>query len=132
VSQPHGDVLDAHFADASLDLVLCLEALEHVDAVDRALAEFARVLMPGGQLVATVPFDETAAEGRRLACSDASGALRWSGPEDWHDDPVGARTLFPSLRLVPVGLRPCRGVRRSRMYDPALAFFGLWVLRARR
>jgi SAM-dependent methyltransferase len=34
--------------DASFDLVLCTQVLEHVSAPERALAEIARVLRPGG------------------------------------------------------------------------------------
>lgn len=36
------------FADASFDLVTCCDVLEHVDDLDRTLAEAARVLKPGG------------------------------------------------------------------------------------
>src|SRR5579864_6095271 len=35
-------------ADRSFDLVLCHHVLEHVDALDRVLAEIARVLKPDG------------------------------------------------------------------------------------
>lgn len=43
------------FADASLDVVVCSEVLEHLDDYPRALAEIARVLGPGGRFAATVP-----------------------------------------------------------------------------
>ena len=36
------------FADASFDLAYCCDVLEHVDDLDRVLAETARVLKPGG------------------------------------------------------------------------------------
>ena len=41
--------------DASFDLVLCLDVLEHLFAPDRLLKEIHRVLRPGGHLLATVP-----------------------------------------------------------------------------
>jgi 2-polyprenyl-6-hydroxyphenyl methylase/3-demethylubiquinone-9 3-methyltransferase len=36
------------FAEASFDVVTCCDVLEHVDDLDRTLAEVARVLKPGG------------------------------------------------------------------------------------
>ena len=36
------------FADRSFDFVYCCDVLEHVDSVDRTLAEAVRVLKPGG------------------------------------------------------------------------------------
>ncbi len=45
------------FADACVDVVLCLEVLEHIPAPMRpaAVREMARVLRPGGRLLLTVP-----------------------------------------------------------------------------
>jgi SAM-dependent methyltransferase len=42
--------------DGSFDSVLCNQVLEHVDDVERAIAEMHRVLRPGGCLCVTVPF----------------------------------------------------------------------------
>jgi SAM-dependent methyltransferase len=46
-----GDALDLPFADASFDRVMSICAIEHFDDGPRALAEMARVLAPGGELV---------------------------------------------------------------------------------
>jgi SAM-dependent methyltransferase len=39
------------FATQSLEVILCLQVLEHVESPDAALAEFARVLKPGGRVL---------------------------------------------------------------------------------
>lgn len=43
------------FADASFDVVLCREVIEHVESVPHTLREFSRILAPGGRLVLTFP-----------------------------------------------------------------------------
>ncbi len=43
------------WANGSFEVVLCLEAIEHVGDVGAVLAEAARVLRPGGTLVLTCP-----------------------------------------------------------------------------
>jgi ubiquinone/menaquinone biosynthesis C-methylase UbiE len=43
------------FDDASLDLVLCAETIEHVRDVQLMLSEIRRVLRPGGELALTTP-----------------------------------------------------------------------------
>lgn len=46
-----GDAGKLEFADASLDMVFCHQTLHHVGDQSRALAEFRRVLNPGGILL---------------------------------------------------------------------------------
>ncbi len=48
-----GDMHTMSFPDASFDLVLLMHALTYADAPAAVLAESARVLRPGGQLIAT-------------------------------------------------------------------------------
>jgi SAM-dependent methyltransferase len=52
---PSEDLTSLSYGDASLDLVLTSETLEHVPDWRRALAETRRVLRPGGRHVFTVP-----------------------------------------------------------------------------
>lgn len=52
-----GDIESLPFANDSFDVVVCFEAIEHVEGWARALDEFARVLRPGGQLVISTPND---------------------------------------------------------------------------
>jgi SAM-dependent methyltransferase len=51
-----GDGQRLPFRDGSFGTLLSLEVLEHVPDPDRCLAEFARVLEPGGRLLISVPF----------------------------------------------------------------------------
>jgi len=53
------------FEDASFDLIVCLEVLEHIHAQSAAIREFERLLRPGGQLLISVPdreFEQTSAQ----------------------------------------------------------------------
>lgn len=53
----HGSADALPFPDASVDLVLCLEVLEHIPGELRAgaVAEMRRVMRPGGRLLLTTP-----------------------------------------------------------------------------
>ena len=51
----HGDVCALPFADASFDLVVASDVIEHVDDDGQALHELRRVLAPSGTLLLTVP-----------------------------------------------------------------------------
>ncbi|WP_054811414.1 class I SAM-dependent methyltransferase [Nocardia arizonensis] len=50
-----GDALALPYEDEEFDVVIASEILEHIPRDDAAIAELARVLRPGGQLVVTVP-----------------------------------------------------------------------------
>jgi SAM-dependent methyltransferase len=55
VEASRGSVTDLAFADASFDLVLCLEVLEHLDDPAAAVAELARV--SSRHVVVSVPYE---------------------------------------------------------------------------
>lgn len=50
-----GDVTALALPDASFDVACSFETIEHVDDPARALAELARVLVPGGTLIVSTP-----------------------------------------------------------------------------
>jgi len=50
------DIVAIPASDASFDVVLCTEVLEHIPEPTHALDEFARLLKPGGLLILTAPF----------------------------------------------------------------------------
>jgi len=61
-----GDVQTLPFADRTFDTVVAAWMLYHVPDLDRALAEIARVLVPGGALVAVTNASDHIAELRDL------------------------------------------------------------------
>jgi SAM-dependent methyltransferase len=79
------DAEELPFADASYDLVLGHAVLHHIPNLERALAEFARVLAPGGTIVFA---GEPSRYGDRLAGvpKRAAGALA-----PWWRRAIGAR-----------------------------------------
>lgn len=50
------DIADVPEPDASFDVILCSEVLEHLPDAVKVLDEFARLLKPGGRLIVTAPF----------------------------------------------------------------------------
>ena len=50
-----GDMENLPIAGDKIDTVICTETLEHLPQPERATAEFARVLKPGGRLIGSVP-----------------------------------------------------------------------------
>jgi GT2 family glycosyltransferase/ubiquinone/menaquinone biosynthesis C-methylase UbiE/glycosyltransferase involved in cell wall biosynthesis len=83
----HEDVERLSFADASFDLVVSNDVLEHVDDPQRAAAEMLRVLRPGGVLLMTVPFHTALDRNRRRAKVTGTGLVHYL-PEVYHGNPV--------------------------------------------
>jgi SAM-dependent methyltransferase len=50
-----GDVRELPFRDASFDAIYSMGTIEHFDETERAVAEIARVLAPGGRAIIGVP-----------------------------------------------------------------------------
>jgi len=51
----YADVTKLDFKDNSFDKIIASEVLEHIPEFEKALAEMARVLKPGGELVVSTP-----------------------------------------------------------------------------
>jgi len=124
----------AHLAldDASLDGVLCSSVLEYMPDPSACLAEFARVLKPGGLLVVSVPNRNSLVRRMQLGCHYFGSRLgqSWCKFLDYsrHQYSPGefARLLslsgFAERKLVPFG-GPLPGLaRRSRRWAPLLMF----------
>ena len=96
-------------ADASVDIVMALEVLEHMPAPQYLLDEAARVLRPGGHLVLTVPF--------MFGVHDLRDYYRYT--------PLGLRTL-----LEPRGLSLTETVVRGGTFVAATGLVRNLILNA--
>jgi SAM-dependent methyltransferase len=81
-----GDVLSLPFPDASFDVVIAAEVLEHVPADQQAMVEVVRVLKPGGRIAVTVPrwWPER---------------ICWALSTDYHDVPGGHVRIYRGEEL---------------------------------
>jgi SAM-dependent methyltransferase len=73
-----GDVQELPFADTEFDLVVAAWVLFHVPDLDRGLAEIARVLAPGGTLIAVTNGEHHLAEARAHAGISMVGSVTFS------------------------------------------------------
>jgi ubiquinone/menaquinone biosynthesis C-methylase UbiE len=108
-----GDLHRLPVADAEVDLVVCALALTHVPALAPVLAEFARVLRPGGHLVIADMHPERVALGSIPSVRGADGRPgRLSAHRHLIGDylraalPVGLQVRRCEEPVVPAGERP--------------------------
>ena len=83
----HEDALALSFDDAAFDLIVSNDVFEHVPEIEPALAEAARVLRPGGQMICPVPFYND----RQVTTQRArfeNGELVELAPPEYHGNPV--------------------------------------------
>jgi SAM-dependent methyltransferase len=88
-----GDVQSLPFTDGTFDTVVAAWMLYHVPDLDRALAEIARVLVPGGALVAVTTSADHIAELRALL------GYRWNFDKTFNRE-NGERLLQPHFAAI--------------------------------
>lgn len=81
------DLEQQSFEDERFDLIITQDVLEHVFHPDKAAAEMARTLRPGGVTLSTVPIVRKSAASRRRARLE-QGAVRHILPPEYHGNPV--------------------------------------------
>lgn len=86
----HEDITDLSFDSNSFDIVGSFEVLEHVPDYRAGLSELARVLKPGGHLVATFPFRLDLEETLVRAKIDEEGNIVHILEPEYHGDPLSA------------------------------------------
>ena len=139
------------FDDASFDVTCALKVLPHVEQVQKALGEMARVTRRGGHLIAEFynPWSLRTALKHVLRPGRVSSRLDESHVFTRYDSPRAARLLLPSscdvvrcrgLRIVTPaaramqvpGLKVALGRAERALCDTALAHFaGFWLVAAR-
>ena len=79
------------FPDASFDLVVTQDVLEHVFEPARALAEIARTLRPGGAHIFTTPLLRKRAPTQRRARRAPDGTIDHLFPPEYHGNPMDSK-----------------------------------------
>jgi SAM-dependent methyltransferase len=120
----------AHFDDASLDVVTCIESIEHWHHSPRAvLEEVVRVLKPGGLFLLGAPN----AAGVHHRAKLLLGRSNWSHFDDWYHSKefrghVREPVLADLLRIVDeLGLERRAVFGRNFLLDPPRGWKGLAV-----
>ena len=86
-SAPHQDLAALTLPDGEFDLVVSNDVFEHLPDLDRALSELARVLRPGGVMLATFPMNYGREESVIRAVREG-GEVRHLLEPEYHGDPV--------------------------------------------
>jgi SAM-dependent methyltransferase len=76
------------FPDASFDLTVTLDVMEHVNQPDRVLREVRRTLRPGGAYLFTVPTYKGKVASERRAHYREDGSIDHMAEPEYHGNPV--------------------------------------------
>lgn len=133
----HEDVTALRMDARSLDALVSFDVLEHVPDYRAALAEFARVLKPGGHAILTAPLLLDAQHTITRACYRPDGTIvHLCGEPEYHGDPLapGGGVLcwhhfgwdvLETMRRV--GFQDARAVLAWSMYKGMPTLLPIWV-----
>lgn len=97
---PHGQYKGPHrsedltaltFADHTFDIVISCDVFEHVFNPDKAYAEIARVLKPGGMHIFTLPWIPAHATSSPRAELNAAGEIVYLKEAEYHGNPIDSK-----------------------------------------
>jgi SAM-dependent methyltransferase len=84
------------FRNESFDLVITQDVFEHLFAPDRAIAEIARTLRPGGSHILTVPIVNRSKPSVRRARRDGTGVTNLLEPK-YHGNPMSRNPILVTI-----------------------------------
>jgi SAM-dependent methyltransferase len=94
----HEDLQALSFGDASLDVILSFDVLEHVPDERRSFREMARTLRPGGTLLMTAPTRIDRDDNEVRAILTPSGEIEHLLEPEYHGNPVDPEAGSLSFR----------------------------------
>jgi SAM-dependent methyltransferase len=113
-THPHGfrceDLENLTFPNASFDLIITQDVMEHVLNPTRAFAEIARTLKPGGAHIFTVPLVNKTQASEVRAKRDSDGAIVYLQAPEYHENPVSSEGSLVSMHW---GYDICEFIFRS-------------------
>jgi ubiquinone/menaquinone biosynthesis C-methylase UbiE len=116
-----GDLISLPVDAASFDVAVCALALEHVDDLDAAIAELARVVRPGGRIVVSDLHPTAVAVGGAAFFMDAGGGAGVvRGYRHLHSDYL--RAFNRAGLVVEQCVEPLMGEDEVAMQGPATTF----------
>ncbi len=86
---PSIDITGSGLPDHSFDFILSGDVLEHVPDLQAALCDSARILKPGGHLIASMPFAYGHAE-TTIKARFKAGDIEYLAPPEYHGNPMDA------------------------------------------
>jgi hypothetical protein len=120
----HEDAEALSFPDATFDLVVSCDVLEHLNDPRAAMTEITRVLRPGGGAILTFPMDPALEHNQRRA-ERVAGTIRHLLPEIYHGNPLSRRG---SLVFTDFGWEVLAQLRAAGLPDAALYVYWAYEL----